>query len=71
MDDNMAKQEGPATPSPSMEQESIALPEIVPRDEWQAARDDLLVEEKALMKARDRLAGPLSGMPFAGEAKRE
>ena len=49
----MAKQEGPAIPSPSMQQESIALPEIVSRDEWQAARDDLLVEEKALMKARD------------------
>ncbi|MCV7303409.1 DUF899 family protein [Mycobacterium barrassiae] len=36
----------------------MALPQIVPRDEWQAARDELLAEEKALMKARDDLGVP-------------
>jgi predicted dithiol-disulfide oxidoreductase (DUF899 family) len=64
MDDTMAKQEGPAIPSPSMEQESIALPEIVSREKWQAARDDLLAEEKALMKARDSLAAKRRRLPM-------
>ena len=60
----MAKQEWPAIPSPSMQQGSIALPEIVSRDEWQAARDDLLAEEKALMKARDSLAAKRRRLPM-------
>ena len=47
-----------------MGQKEIALPEIVSRDEWQAARDDLLVEEKALMKARDRLAAKRRRLPM-------
>lgn len=45
----MTKQEGPGIPAPSMRQKEIALPEIVSSDEWQAARDDLLAEEKALI----------------------
>lgn len=61
---SMAKQEGPGIPSPSMEQNDIALPEIVSRDEWQAARDELLTEEKALMKARDRLAAKRRRLPM-------
>ena len=44
--DTVTKQEDPGIPSPSMGQKEIALPEIVSRDEWQAARDDLLAEEK-------------------------
>ena len=44
--------------------QEIALPEIVPRDEWQAARDDLLAEEKALMKARDNLAAKRRRLPM-------
>jgi predicted dithiol-disulfide oxidoreductase (DUF899 family) len=60
----MAKQEGPGIPSPSMGQKEIALPEIVSRDEWQAARDDLLAEEKALMKARDSLAAKRRRLPM-------
>lgn len=60
----MAEQEGPGIPAPSMGQKEIALPEIVSRDEWQAARDDLLVEEKALMKARDRLAAKRRRLPM-------
>jgi hypothetical protein len=63
MGDNMAKQEGPAIPSPSMQQQ-ISLPEVRSRDEWQAARDDLLVEEKALMKARDSLAAKRRRLPM-------
>ncbi|MGE2720128.1 DUF899 domain-containing protein [Mycolicibacterium celeriflavum] len=60
----MAKQEGPAVPPPSMEQGDIALPEIVPYDEWQAARQELLAEEKSLMKARDRIAAKRRRMPM-------
>jgi predicted dithiol-disulfide oxidoreductase (DUF899 family) len=62
--DTMTKQEGPGIPSPSMGQKEIALPEIVSRDEWQAARDDLLAEEKALMKARDSLAAKRRRLPM-------
>ena len=46
-----------------MGQEEIALPDIVSRDEWQAARDDLLADEKALMKARDSLAAKRRRLP--------
>ncbi len=61
---DMAKQEGPGIPSPSMGQKEIALPDIVSRDEWQAARDGLLAEEKALMKARDSLAAKRRRLPM-------
>jgi predicted dithiol-disulfide oxidoreductase (DUF899 family) len=61
---DMAKQEGPGIPSPSMEQRDIALPDIVSHDEWQAARNDLLAEEKALMKARDSLAAKRRRLPM-------
>ena len=64
MNDDTSKQEGPAIPSPSMEQEEIALPDVVSHDEWQAARDALLVEEKALMKARDALAAKRRRLPM-------
>nr|WP_090278380.1 DUF899 domain-containing protein [Mycolicibacterium komanii] len=60
----MAKQEGPAIPSPSTVQRDVALPEIVTNDQWQATRRELLVEEKALMKARDRLAAKRRRMPM-------
>lgn len=63
MTDN-GKQEGPGIPPPSMLQESITLPEVVSRDEWQAARDDLLDEEKALMKGRDALAAKRRRLPM-------
>jgi predicted dithiol-disulfide oxidoreductase (DUF899 family) len=33
----------------------VTLPQIVSRDEWTAARTELLVEEKALTRARDAL----------------
>ena len=60
----MTKQEGPGIPSPSMGEQEVALPEIVSRDEWQAARRDLLVEEKASMKARDGLAAKRRRLPM-------
>jgi predicted dithiol-disulfide oxidoreductase (DUF899 family) len=60
----MAKQEGPAIPAPSMGQSHIALPDVVSAEEWQAARDELLTEEKALMKARDRLAARRRRLPM-------
>ena len=63
MTDN-AKQEGPGIPPPSIQQEQIALPDVVSRDEWQAARDDLLADEKALMKARDALAAKRRRLPM-------
>ncbi len=44
--------------------QEIALPQVVSRDEWQAARDDLLAEEKALMKARDNLAAKRRRLPM-------
>ncbi|MGH7629075.1 MAG: DUF899 family protein, partial [Gemmatimonadales bacterium] len=34
----------------------MALPKIVSPAEWQAARDELLVKEKAATRARDALA---------------
>ena len=58
-----AKQEGPGIPSPSMEKK-ITLPEVASHDKWQAARDALLVEEKALMKARDGLAAKRRRLPM-------
>ena len=61
--DDSTEQEGPAVPSPSMEQE-VALPDIVSRDVWQAARDELLAEEKALMTVRDGLAAKRRRMPM-------
>lgn len=60
---DMARQEGPGVPAPSMGDEQITLPQIVSHEEWQAARDELLVEEKALMKARDRLAAKRRRLP--------
>ena len=61
---SMAEKEGPAIPAPSMQQEEIVLPDVVSHDEWQAARDELLVEEKSLMTARDRLAAQRMRLPM-------
>ena len=60
----MPKQEGPGHCITIDGQEEIALPEIVSRDEWQAARDELLTEEKAVMKARDSLAAKRRRLPM-------
>jgi predicted dithiol-disulfide oxidoreductase (DUF899 family) len=39
-------------------------PPIVPLEEWEAARQQLLVEEKALTRARDALAAERRRMPW-------
>ncbi|WP_245234088.1 DUF899 family protein [Mycobacterium sp. PS03-16] len=40
------------------------LPDVVPPEDWQAARAELLAEEKALMKARDALAAKRRRLPM-------
>ena len=42
----MARQEGPGVPAPSM-REPVGDFDVVSEDEWNAAREKLLVEEKA------------------------
>lgn len=58
----MSKQEPPAVPAPSM-CEPIGSFEVVAPERWNAAREALLVEEKALMKARDRLVAKRRRLP--------
>jgi predicted dithiol-disulfide oxidoreductase (DUF899 family) len=58
----MARQEGPAVPAPSM-LEAIGDFDVVSADEWNAARKKLLAEDKALMKAKDRLAARRRRLP--------
>jgi predicted dithiol-disulfide oxidoreductase (DUF899 family) len=45
------------------------LPRIVSPAEWQAARDDLLVKEKELTRARDALAAERRRMPWQAVEK--
>ncbi|AXE85143.1 DUF899 domain-containing protein [Streptomyces sp. Go-475] len=42
----------------------MSLPEIVSREQWRAARADLLVKEKALTRARDALNAERRGLPM-------
>ncbi|MGW7223038.1 DUF899 domain-containing protein [Streptomyces sp. NPDC054826] len=42
----------------------MSLPEIVSRAEWRAAREELLVEEKALTRARDALNAERRRLPM-------
>ena len=39
-------------------------PPVVPPQEWEAAREQLLVKEKALLRARDALAAERRRMPW-------
>ena len=39
------------------------MPPVVPREEWDAAREELLVEEKAFTRSRDALAAKRRRMP--------
>jgi predicted dithiol-disulfide oxidoreductase (DUF899 family) len=59
----MASQEGPAVPAPSMLQ-PVGTLDVVSGEDWAAAREELLIEEKALMKAKDRLASKRRRMPI-------
>ena len=58
----MAQQEGPGLPAPSM-CEPIGDFDVVSEDEWKTARERLLAEEKALMKAKDRLVAKRRLLP--------
>ena len=58
------KQMGPGIPSPSMGADTISLPDIVDAAAWQAAHAALLIEEKALTKARDALSAKRRRMPM-------
>ena len=44
-------------------------PPVVSKEEWQAARQELLVKEKALMRARDALAAERRRMPWLAVEK--
>jgi hypothetical protein len=63
MEESMSKQEGPAVPAPSM-CEPIGDFEVVTKEVWDAARGELLKEEKALMKVRDRLIARRRRLPI-------
>lgn len=58
----MARQEGPGVPAPSM-CEPIGGFDVISEDEWNAAREKLLAEEKALMKVKDRLVAKRRLLP--------
>ncbi|MEU0197767.1 MULTISPECIES: DUF899 domain-containing protein [unclassified Streptomyces] len=47
----------------------MSLPEIVSREQWRAARADLLVKEKALTRARDALNAERRGLPMVEVAE--
>ena len=47
----------------------MALPQIVSRDEWRAARKALLAEEKALTRRRDALNAVRRGLPMSGSRR--
>ena len=44
-------------------------PSIVSRQDWEAAREQLLVKEKAVMRARDALAAERRRMPWMAVEK--
>jgi len=43
---------------------TMKTPQIVPQSEWEAARQQLLVKEKAFTRSRDALAAERRGMPW-------
>jgi predicted dithiol-disulfide oxidoreductase (DUF899 family) len=47
----------------------VALPEVVSRDEWLAARTELLAREKQLTKARDELSAARRRLPMVEMTK--
>ena len=46
------------------DQKRVSQPQIVSREEWQRARDQLLVKEKAATRARDALAAERRRLPM-------
>jgi hypothetical protein len=57
-------QQSPASPAIGARPEA-STPAIVSADEWKAARDLMLVKEKAFTRARDALAAERRRMPAA------
>ena len=51
------------------DQKRVSQPQIVAREEWQRARDQLLVKEKAATRARDALAAERRRLPMVRIAK--
>jgi len=47
-----------------MTESRMNLPQVVSRDEWQAAREELLVKEKEATRARDALAAERRRLPM-------
>ena len=52
------------------EQVEMKTPPIVSAEEWEAARQQLLVKEKALTRARDALAAERRRMPWLAVLKK-
>jgi predicted dithiol-disulfide oxidoreductase (DUF899 family) len=48
---------------------AMRTPQIVSRQEWEAAREQLLVKEKAQMRSRDALAAERRRMPWMAVEK--
>src|ERR1700722_4494722 len=48
---------------------TMKTPPIASRQEWEAAREQMLVKEKALMRARDALAAERRRMPWMAVEK--
>src|SRR6516225_6725591 len=51
------------------EEATMKIPPIVSPQEWDAAREELLVEEKKLTRARDALAAKRRRMPWMAVGK--
>src|SRR5689334_19768366 len=51
------------------EQPALRTPAIVPPEAWEAARQQMLVKEKALTRARDALAAERRRMPWMAAEK--
>src|SRR5260370_38795983 len=55
--------------SPEKKRMAMGTPPIVSRQEWAAAREQMLVKEKALTRARDALAAERRRMPWVAVEK--
>jgi len=57
------------TTTSANKQHAMNTPPIVSPQEWEAAREQLLVKEKALTRARDQLAAERRRMPWVAVEK--
>lgn len=56
--------EPPGIPAPSSTAKHIEWPKVAAQEEWQKARNALLIKEKALMKQNDALAAERRRLPM-------